>query len=472
MKVCGRAEYKTLAVLFLITCNPFLQSEIWEKARDFDKAETSRVVLNVGQLLTATELRSAQKYWHVLQNVPSERVYPEAYKHNVIGILWSSMAQFGTWFGRAPYLPYGIQLLPLTPISEERDDLRWANEMYYPFSKACSQSFQCTDSGWVVLQLAILATVGYSQEAAQRVKILPGDAFTNAGGNGHSRSNTLWYIATRPAVDDPIPMDKSDFRGNLEQKPAPVFVLTDCHTPSTCTDEVLDRQAGEYTCRERMTWLIKAQGKSQWKACSDIAGLEFPEICGPCAPGNNPKEAEDDDSGSGQQEAIAAIDVLTCGACTLEQCDSDLNKCPVYERTFVCMKGLSVGGCSGTPWAPADRQCESCCELTNCQKLRDTESKKVCTHQNTHGRVLSEREFLHMLRSSSLKQLTKDQNPLEPPKCPPCPQEICYGKVNQCPLHSAPFLCTSGLSHGGCSSSPWDLSSEQCTECCEITVDC
>jgi endoglucanase Acf2 len=111
--------------------------------------------MKVGQLMTATEMRSTQKYWHVLQNVPSERIYNEIYDANVVGIIWTSMVQFGTWFGRAPFLPYGIQLLPLTPISEQRDDLRWANEMYYPFSKACSQNFQCTDSGWVVLQVRI-----------------------------------------------------------------------------------------------------------------------------------------------------------------------------------------------------------------------------------------------------------------------------------------------------------------------------
>jgi endo-1,3(4)-beta-glucanase len=95
--------------------------------------------MKVGQLMTATEIRCTQKYWHVLQNVPSERIYNEIYDVNVVGIIWTSMVQFGTWFGSAPFLPYGIQLLPLRPISEQRDDLRWVNEMYYLFSKAFSQ---------------------------------------------------------------------------------------------------------------------------------------------------------------------------------------------------------------------------------------------------------------------------------------------------------------------------------------------
>jgi hypothetical protein len=67
----------------------------------------------------------------------------------------------------------------------------WMNEIYYPFSDSCASDFQCTDAGWVILQLAVLATVGYPDEAAKRAGMLPDDAFTNAGGNGHSRSNTL-----------------------------------------------------------------------------------------------------------------------------------------------------------------------------------------------------------------------------------------------------------------------------------------
>lgn len=63
--------------------------------------------------------------------------------------------------------------------------------MYSPFSDSCASNFQCTDSGWVILQLAVLATVGYADEAAKRVGQLPDDAFENAGGNGHSRTNTL-----------------------------------------------------------------------------------------------------------------------------------------------------------------------------------------------------------------------------------------------------------------------------------------
>ena len=182
----------------------------------------------VGLMMASTELRSTNRYWHVVKEDRSKRVYPSVYDANVVGILWSMMAQFGTWFGAAPYLPYGIQLMPLTSIAEDRDSLEWVNEMYYPFSKACAENFDCVTSGWVVLVLSSLATVGYPDVAAARVEELPDEAYESAGGNGHSKSNTLWYIATRPKVLNPIPLDKSDWNAEGSNRPAPSYVLSDC----------------------------------------------------------------------------------------------------------------------------------------------------------------------------------------------------------------------------------------------------
>ena len=433
----------------------------WERV-DPQKAAISKEIETIGRLLAATELRSANAYWHIRQkNVkPSERIVPKAYTNNVVGILWSTMAQFGTWFGTAPYLPYGIQLLPLTPISEARDDLSWAQEMYYPFSQACASDFRCTESGWVILQLAILATVGYAEEAATRLKEVPPEAFVNAGGNGHSKSNTLWYIATRPSVSEPIPMDKSDIRGHEELRPAPVFELVDCHTPATCTEDILDNLAGKHTCRERINWLIYSEGYSQWEACSRVGGMEFVAACGPCAPGLNPRFHPDtwDKTGDKKKKPQKRdspkdgvhVDPsqtsagLQCPPCSKEECSSDLNRCPLYKRSFVCTGGPSTGGCSGAPWTLGKEQCNACCEMTDCQTLRDQESQKV----------------------------THDGNALKRPTCPPCPPSICYGKLNQCPIHTAPYLCVNGLSEGGCSSSPWLMDDGQCDECCEVKLQC
>ena len=76
--------------------------------------------------------------------------------YNYIKVLKLSLAncvcillyQLQTWFGSAPHLAYGIQLLPLTPISERRDAHDWAKQLYPSFAESCSINPDCTKQGW------------------------------------------------------------------------------------------------------------------------------------------------------------------------------------------------------------------------------------------------------------------------------------------------------------------------------------
>jgi hypothetical protein len=198
-----------------------------------------------------------------------------------------------------------------------------------------------------------------------RVKELPDDSFENAGGNGHSRSNTIWYIATRPDIDNRIPMLSYDLRGNEENRPVPQFVLNDCYVPKMCTAEVLARMAGEYTCAERINYLIQEKKETQWDSCFRVGGLEFPAECGPCNPGTHysgskegkREKAKETAKEEKESQAIASAS-LQCPPCSQEECDSDLNRCPVFKRAFVCTKGTSRAGCSGDPqfWV-SEEQC-------------------------------------------------------------------------------------------------------------------
>lgn len=66
------------------------------------------------------------------------------------------------------------------------------------FNASTIISIDCKDSGWNVLIYATQAAVGDWHSAWKGVSKLPKTAFLDAGGNGHSLSNSLWYIATRP----------------------------------------------------------------------------------------------------------------------------------------------------------------------------------------------------------------------------------------------------------------------------------
>jgi hypothetical protein len=257
------------------------QVDAWKAGGDESKVAAAKDILKVGQLLTATEVRSSKRYWHVMQNDETKRIYPSIYKQNVIGILWSTMAEFGTYFGSEPYLPYGIQLLPLTPIAEERDDLSWAFEMYKPFAKMCREDSSCGDNGWSILVLAILATVGHTDLASKKAQRLSSNVFNVPGGNGHSKSNTLWYIATRAHVETPLSLDGELDVESLDDEPG---VALNCYRPDTCTDQVLDTLAGEYSCRDRIIFLMDSMGNTMRDACTTVGSVEFPLECGHCNP--------------------------------------------------------------------------------------------------------------------------------------------------------------------------------------------
>lgn len=396
--------------------------------RDLDKVVSAQQVRKVGRLLAATEVRSARRYWHVRREA-SARVYPAEYASKVVGMMWSTSVQFQTWFGLKAFLAYGIQLLPLTPISEDRDGLDWAKEMYEPFADSCHSDKMCVEFGWSILQLAMLATVGHPALAASKSLQLTPDAFNSAGGNGHSLTNTLWYIATRPNVTYPIPVPESDMAPDIEEPTTDGGVVIDCGVPRTCDREALNTVADGSTCRERIVWLMQVMQKSQLAACSQIGYKEYPTECGTCNPTPNSKPKFDEETAK------------RCPPCTVEECGSQiLNRCPSYSNTFVCTSGPSTGGCLGAPWILNGVDCLTCCEMTECQVRSPPEDAVVPVVQT--------------------------------PDCPPCAKEVCQSRLNMCPVRTAPYLCAKGVSAGGCSPIPWKMSTGDCAECCEVTPDC
>jgi hypothetical protein len=90
--------------------------------------------------------------------------------------------------------------MPLTPVAEQRDSVDWVRVMLPPFNQSCAIAATCTTDGWSVLVLVSEAVLGNWEYAWRELMLLNDTVFTSAGGNGHSRSNSLWYIATRPEI--------------------------------------------------------------------------------------------------------------------------------------------------------------------------------------------------------------------------------------------------------------------------------
>ena len=99
-------------------------------------------------------------------------------------------------------MSFGIQLIPLTAVSERRDDPEWVSTLYPFYAKACATANKanegfCEKNGWGIVQAGLLAETGEIDAALEMAAKIPDKVFISQGGDGNSRSNTIWFIATR-----------------------------------------------------------------------------------------------------------------------------------------------------------------------------------------------------------------------------------------------------------------------------------
>ena len=409
-----------------------VMTTVGEEAKDDKLVNAAREVYAAGLVGTATELRSTRMYWHIIRGGNDRiKIYPQNYVEFAVGMLWQTMTQFQTWFGSAPYLAFGIQLLPITAISEARDGEEWAKMSYHSIAESCYGDVGCTESGWGVGVHAILATTGHQRMALNQTEAMPSGAFGGPAGDGHSLTNSIWYMSTRPEVK-PLELDRN--KPNDGPKTPPDYTLTNCGRPVSCSDMVLDTIAGLYSCRQRMQWLIWQEGKTETEACGQVAGIENPKECGAC----NPSNADDDE---------VAPEKSQCGQCTEAECTSEvLNRCPRFLKTYVCTAGPSRGGCSSVPW-DTHGTCSACCEISNCKTHYEPPPAKTVDH---HGDPIDDSD-----------------------DCPICEKEVCRSRMNLCPIGGgAPYLCYEGESKGGCAPEPWEVGTRQCSKCCKVVAGC
>ena len=167
------------------------------------KLESAKLVRDSGQLLTSTEISATNRYWHIWEsNDHNNTAYPSAYTQPVVGMLYDTMATFQTWFAPWAVVSYGIQLIPLTPVTETRDNVEWARQLYPLYDEACKDAGDfCVDNGWSILQAGLLATAGGStvngtnsntvDAAVEQAMAVPEKVFSTDGGVGNSMTNTI-----------------------------------------------------------------------------------------------------------------------------------------------------------------------------------------------------------------------------------------------------------------------------------------
>ena len=192
---------------------------------DAENLESARMVRNVGEFLTSMEVEAANRYWHVwgehegsTSNSSTVKdstltthmnTYPSQYTKKVVGMMHDTMASFQTWFAPQDVVSYGIQLIPFTAVAQRRDNTEWTKELYPVYAKSCEvadmgsgqNSGFCVKNGWSIVQAGLLAETGKIDEAVVMAKDIPSKIYLSEGANGHSATNTLWFISTRKRDD-------------------------------------------------------------------------------------------------------------------------------------------------------------------------------------------------------------------------------------------------------------------------------
>lgn len=146
---------------------------------------------NVGRVLLATEIRSAQRYWHIRKGSSIYKppfVFDGSQGNTVVGIAWSTKVDYATFFCAADECIHGIQMIPFTPISQQLLEKDWVKDEY---PNVASKLTDKSDEGWrgfIYMDHAILD---------------PNAAWSEVSGlksfdNGNSRTNALYWVATRP----------------------------------------------------------------------------------------------------------------------------------------------------------------------------------------------------------------------------------------------------------------------------------
>lgn len=143
-------------------------------------------MLRYAKLLLATEIRSTGWYWHV----PStSQVYDPAFTANnrMVGVVGATDVNVATWFGANLEYVHGINIMPITPVTEALLPASYVAEQYAQLATRHGK-MEGAWAGFAVAAHAILDPAAALRELAE----------LNAYDNGNTRTNMLHWIATRP----------------------------------------------------------------------------------------------------------------------------------------------------------------------------------------------------------------------------------------------------------------------------------
>ncbi len=158
-------------------------------------------MMNQGQLMLSNEVRAVQKYYYCNNTNP---VFPAAYTNQfkTVTNLYQGRLDASTFFGAVNYYATGIQVIPVTPVTEQFwSNIAFAKQIYdyTPNGLRYTPCFDSTNTNttvwnWTTINVGIQATA-YPQTALNFWKFY---GYNNVNfDNGSSQSNVMYWILTR-----------------------------------------------------------------------------------------------------------------------------------------------------------------------------------------------------------------------------------------------------------------------------------
>lgn len=154
-----------------------------------------------GAVMLQQEVRAAQKYYHIKNTNPS---YFAIYKNKfrTVTNLYQGLIDASTFFGQVNYYSDGIQIVPVTPVTEKLwGDIAFDQTMY-DFSPNGWKFTQCFNPANTDVIAKQWATIGIGVQAMAypdvALNFWPNYGYANGNfDNGQSQTNALHWILTR-----------------------------------------------------------------------------------------------------------------------------------------------------------------------------------------------------------------------------------------------------------------------------------
>ncbi|KAJ1959701.1 hypothetical protein GGI12_004199 [Dipsacomyces acuminosporus] len=166
--------------------NAYYASYLYAKALGYeDLATFYEIILNM-------EATSGRRYWHPTLAQAKEQ-YLQPFTHNAVGIMWSSKADYATFFGAEAEFIYGIQMIPFTPATNLLVKHDWVKEAWCPDNSSCKGGMKLAaehagTNGWAQFLYTAYSLVDKNTALSNVGKCTPDD--------GNTLTNVLHWIAT------------------------------------------------------------------------------------------------------------------------------------------------------------------------------------------------------------------------------------------------------------------------------------